>query len=143
MTQHNETISDAIPAERLYGPSVKQGTRMHLRGIGEVVESKSANYKKGDTVVATIGYDWLERVRSRRCKGVAACTTSSNGLAISHYVGTLGATGVTAYYGLKVIKEAMPSDRVIVSGAAGSHRKHGGAHCEEDGWRQRGYWDCW
>ena len=110
-------ISDAIPAERLYVPPVKEGTPMHSRGICEVIESKAQNLKKGDTVVAGIGWNEYAVMDA---KSVQPAPPLPNGLAITHYLGALGGTGVTAFYGLKIVGEAKASDRVVVSGAAGA-----------------------
>ena len=110
-------ISDAIPAERLYTTPVKEGTSMHARGICEVVDSKAQKYKKGDTVVASIGWNEYAVVDA---KGLQPAPPLSNNLAITHYLGALGLTGLTAMYGLTVVGEAKASDRVVVSGAAGA-----------------------
>ena len=110
-------ISDAIPAERLYVPPVKEGTPMRARGICEVVESKAEKYKKGDTVVASIGWSEYAVMNAKELQPAPALP---NDLAITHYLGALGLTGLTAFYGLKIVGEAKASDRVVVSGAAGA-----------------------
>jgi NADPH-dependent curcumin reductase CurA len=53
-------------------------------------------------------------------KAVQPTPDPPSGLNITHYLGALGGTGLTAYYGLKVVAEAEPSDRVVISGAAGA-----------------------
>jgi NADPH-dependent curcumin reductase CurA len=110
-------ISDAIPAERLYVPPVKEGTPMHSRGICKVLESKSPNYKNGDMVVASIGWNEYAVMDA---KVLQPARPLPGGLAITHYLGALGLTGLTALYGFKIIGEAKASDRVVVSGAAGA-----------------------
>lgn len=110
-------ISDAIPAERLYVPPVKVGTPMHSRGICEVVESKAEKYKKGDTVVASIGWNEYSVMDA---KVLQPAPPLPNKLAITHYLGALGLTGLTALYGLTIIGKAKASDRVVISGAAGA-----------------------
>jgi len=42
------------------------------------------------------------------------------GLNRTHYLGALGMTGLTAYYGIKEVGEAKAGDVVVVSGAAGA-----------------------
>jgi NADPH-dependent curcumin reductase CurA len=110
-------ISDSIPAERLYVPPVKEGTPMHSRGICKVLESKSPKYKNGDMVVASIGWNELAVMDA---KVLQPAPPLPGGLAITHYLGALGLTGLTALYGFKIVGESKTSDRVVVSGAAGA-----------------------
>lgn len=110
-------ISRDINPERLYTVPVQLNTPMHARAICEVVESKSATVKEGTMVLASPG--WTEYA-VLDAKAVQPAPELPGGLNITHYLGALGLTGLTAYYGLKVVVEAGPSDRVVISGAAGA-----------------------
>lgn len=81
-----------------------------------MVDSRASKLPKGMLVAATTG--WAEHV----ILDAKACTPIREipGLAITHFLGALGMTGLTAYYGLKEIARAGPEDSVVVSGAAGA-----------------------
>lgn len=110
-------ISKDINPDRLYTVPVAVNTPMHARGLVEVIESKSSSLKKGDKALGSIG--WTEySVQDATALRLAA--DLPGGLSITHYLGALGGTGLTAYYGLKIVSEATASDTVVVSGAAGA-----------------------
>ncbi|KAK4949587.1 quinone oxidoreductase [Elasticomyces elasticus] len=110
-------ISPDADPERLYVPPVKVGTVMHARGLAEVVDSQSERFKKGDTVLGSVG--WSEYA-VLNAKDVQPAPDLPGGLSKTHYLGALGLTGITAYYGIKVVAETQASDTVVVSGAAGA-----------------------
>jgi NADPH-dependent curcumin reductase CurA len=90
---------------------------MHAYALCQVVQSKSASVKEGTMVLAAPG--WTEYA-VLDAKAVRPTPDLPGGLNITHYLGALGGTGLTAYYGLKVVAEAEPSDRVVISGATGA-----------------------
>lgn len=110
-------ISRDINADRLYTVPVKEGTPMHSRGLAEVVESKSSNFKKGDTVIASTG--WSEYA-VLSAKALQPAPELPGGLSKTHYLGALGLTGLTAYFGLTEVAHITKDDTLLVSGAAGA-----------------------
>ncbi|KAF6222873.1 hypothetical protein HO133_000924 [Letharia lupina] len=89
---------------------------MRARSIAQVVESKSSNYSRGDKVLATTGwaeYSVQDAVECQACEDIP-------GLSATHYLGAFGLTGLTAYYGTKIIARVGREDTVVVSGAAGA-----------------------
>lgn len=90
---------------------------MSARGLAEVVESKSANYKPGQTVVASTGWAEYAVVPANTCQPAADLP---GGKSKTHYLGALGLTGLTAYFGLTGVAETTKDDIVVVSGAAGA-----------------------
>jgi NADPH-dependent curcumin reductase CurA len=110
-------IDPFIKPERLYTTPVKVNTPMHSRGIAEVVESKSSELPKGSIVTGSVGWSEYVVLDAKTCNPIAELP---GGLSMTHYLGALGLTGMTAWYGLKVISEAKESDVVVVSGAAGA-----------------------
>ena len=90
---------------------------MHARGIAEVVESKSSNFKKGDLVVASTG--WSEYA-VLGAKSLQPAGDLPGGLSKTHYLGALGLTGLTAYFGLTEVGNLTEKDILVVSGAAGA-----------------------
>ena len=110
-------IDADIPAERLYVPPVEVGDPMRARAMGEVVESKSSKYKKGDTVIAQINWSEYAIFKDSDCRPADDLPGNKNK---THYLGALGSTGLTAYFGLTEVGLAKPEDIVVVSGAAGA-----------------------
>lgn len=84
--------------------------------VAEILESKSAKHKKGDMVLATGGWAEYSVQEAKECQAIEQIP----GLSITHYLGAFGLTGMTAYYGTKIIARAGPDDTVVVSGAAGA-----------------------
>jgi NADPH-dependent curcumin reductase CurA len=110
-------ISPGTNPDRSYLPPVKLQTPMHARGLAEVLDSKSPNFKKGDIVTASTG--WSEYA-VMDAKTVQPAPELPAGLSRTHYLGALGGTGLTAYYGIKEVGETKKDDVVVVSGAAGA-----------------------
>lgn len=102
---------------RLYVEPVKVGTPMNARGIAEVIESKAEDFKKGDHVLGSC--KWQEYA-ILDAKQTQPAPQLPGGLSETHLLGSLGMTGLTAYYGIKEITRAGPDDVVVVSGAAGA-----------------------
>jgi NADPH-dependent curcumin reductase CurA len=111
-------LDPTIDPERLYVPPVKKGEVMRSGAIGEIVTSNDANLKPGQLVMGTIGWTEYAVVPSKAVRPIQA--DESAGIRPTHFVGALGGTGLTAYYGLVDIARASPSDTVVVSGAAGA-----------------------
>jgi NADPH-dependent curcumin reductase CurA len=90
------------------------GEVMRGSGLGEVIESNHPRYKPGDLVAGmlcwqeypTISGDGLEKIKD------AELATA--------YLGALGTTGMTAYFGFIRVGKPQPGDTVVVSGAAGA-----------------------
>ena len=110
-------IDPFIDPQRLYTTPVKEGTPMHARGLCEVIESKSSSYQKGDTVIASTG--WSEYAIFA-AKELQPAKDLPGGKPKTHYLGALGLTGLTAYFGLTEVVGTKENDTVVVSGAAGA-----------------------
>lgn len=83
--------------------------------IAEVIESKNDSFKKGDFVSGSL--DWKEYQTS---KGENLLKVDENKASLSAYLGVLGMTGLTAYFGLTEIGKPQKEETVVVSGAAGA-----------------------
>jgi NADPH-dependent curcumin reductase len=85
---------------------------------GEVIESRSPMYKPGDKVVGMGG--WQEySVLDAAVPGPLRKVDTTH-VALSHYLGAVGMTGVTAWYGLVKIIEPKAGQTVVVSAASGA-----------------------
>ena len=79
--------------DRLYLPPVQAGEVMRSRNVCEVLESKTADYKPGDIVLA--GSGWSDFGVFGKSK-VDRKLDKVGGLNYTHYLGSLGMTGETA-----------------------------------------------
>ncbi|OQO06215.1 hypothetical protein B0A48_08803 [Cryoendolithus antarcticus] len=110
-------ISKLRDPKRLYVPPVEEGKPMRAGNVSEVVESKADNYKKGDHVRAQGSWSEYQVVDASL---VVPAPPLPKGLSETHYLGALGLTGLTAYYGIKEVVRTTKDDVVVVSGAAGA-----------------------
>jgi NADPH-dependent curcumin reductase CurA len=83
--------------------------------VATVVESKSDDFKVGDTVVGN--FPWKEMFVANEAK---LQKVDSNSTELSYYLSILGMTGLTAYFGLMDICKPKAGETVVVSGAAGA-----------------------
>lgn len=113
--QRGWIAKNADPA-RLYVPPVAQGSCMHARGIGEIIDSKSPNLPTGTLVTARTDWSEYAVISAKSCTPIQELP----GIALTHYLGALGLNGLTAYYGLTDIARTSADDTVVISGAAGA-----------------------
>ena len=98
-----------------YVPSFQLGEPMDGGAIGEVTESKAEGFAPGDLVLHMAG--WRdEAVLSSR----GANKLPELGAEPQQFLGVLGVTGATAYFGLLDVAAAKEGDIVFVSAAAGA-----------------------
>lgn len=83
--------------------------------VGEVEESKSAEFKKGDIVLGMLPWATQSIVSSKEIRKID--TSLAPG---TYYLGILGMPGLTAYFGLIDIGKPKPGETVVISGAAGA-----------------------
>ncbi|MDL4843205.1 NADP-dependent oxidoreductase [Aquibacillus rhizosphaerae] len=103
-----------IDAESYVEP-FKIGDVIQGGSIGEVIESKSNQYKKGDMVIGMFG--WQEYYIANETE---VRTIDPNFAPITTNLGVLGMTGLTAYFGLLDIGKPKAGETVVISGAAGA-----------------------
>src|SRR5512145_149447 len=99
-----------------YMPAIPIGDVIRSSGVGEVVESRSPHYAKGQLVSGLVG--WQEYALAdgagRRMQAVPA------GVSAVDAVSLFGITGLTAYFGLLDVGKPKAGETVVVSGAAGA-----------------------
>jgi NADPH-dependent curcumin reductase CurA len=83
--------------------------------VGTVVESRSPHFKDGETVFHMMG--WREEASG---PGEKFNKVPPMGVEEHQWLGNLGLTGATAYFGLLRVAEAKEGDIVFVSAAAGA-----------------------
>ena len=100
---------------RSYIPPVGIGEVMRAGVVGEVLTSRNDRFPVGAHVVAMTG---VQEYAVSNGKGVQV--VSPELAPLPTYLGTLGMTGLTAYFGLLEIGKPQPGQTVVVSGAAGA-----------------------
>jgi NADPH-dependent curcumin reductase CurA len=100
---------------RSYIPPVQIGEVMRAAAVGRVVESRHPDYEVGEWVNGVFG---VQRYALSDGRGVTRVDTSLAAPPV--HLGTLGLSGVTAYFGLLEVGRPEPGQTVVVSGAAGS-----------------------
>ena len=98
-----------------YVPPFQVGAPLEGGAVGKVVESRSPDFSEGDTVFHMLG--WREEA-----VGPASAFHKLPPLPVEdhQWLGNLGLTGATAYFGLLRVAEATEGDIVFVSAAAGA-----------------------
>ncbi|BGP19094.1 hypothetical protein JCM10213_006640 [Rhodosporidiobolus nylandii] len=113
---------------RSYVPPVAIGAPMRAVGVGRVVllsspaspasssNDKSASLKVGDWVTGVMNWSEYAKVPVKELQKIAIDDIISP----TYYLGALGMTGQTAYWGLHDVAKIAPGETVVVSGAAGA-----------------------
>ncbi|MFD2523466.1 NADP-dependent oxidoreductase [Emticicia soli] len=94
---------------------VKIGEVMRALGAGVVVDSKHPGFKAGDFVTGGTGVQEYVAL-----EGKDLVKVDPEFIPLPSYLGTLGMSGLTAYFGLLDTGQPKPGETVVVSGAAGA-----------------------
>ena len=97
-----------------YVPPFELGQPIEGGAVGEVIESRAAEFKPGDAVASNLG--WRECFIS---SPQALRPVSREVQPLSVYLGALGMTGMTAWAGLNLV-EVKAGEVIYISGAAGA-----------------------
>jgi NADPH-dependent curcumin reductase CurA len=97
-----------------YVPPFELGKPLEGGAVGEVVESRTKEFKPGDTVVSFLGWREYCIARPSALRSVARDVQP-----LSVYLGVLGMTGMTAWAGLQLV-DVKEGDIIYISGAAGA-----------------------
>jgi len=98
-----------------YVPPFQLGAPLEGGAIGEVVESKAEGFAPGDLVEHMAGWRDEAVVSANGARKLPDLGSEPQ-----HFLGTLGMTGATAYFGLLDAASAREGDIVFVSAAAGA-----------------------
>lgn len=104
--------------------------------VGEVVESRSPEFKSGDKVIGMGG--WQEYSVANANQPGALRKVDSKNVPLSYYLGAVGMPGVTAWYGLNGIIKPKAGQTMVVSAAAGAVGSAFGALAKARGCRAVG-----
>jgi len=100
---------------RSYVAPVGLGEVMGAQAVGEVLESASPSYAKGDVVMGPLGWQEYATAPAHQLRKVDPSVAP-----ISTALHVLGLTGLTAYFGLFAVADATAGDTVVVSAASGA-----------------------
>ena len=103
---------------RSYIAPVGIGEVMRAGGAGKVIASQNPAFAAGDYVTGVLGAQEYAMISPEASKGLTKVDPKIVPLPV--YVGALGTTGLTAYFGLLDVGQAKAGDTVVVSGAAGA-----------------------
>ena len=98
-----------------YVPAFKLNEVLNGATVGEVIESESKSFVKGDFVVGNLGWQDYTVASENEVR-----TINPDIAPVSTALGVLGMTGLTAYFGLLEIGQPKENETVVVSGAAGA-----------------------
>jgi NADPH-dependent curcumin reductase CurA len=103
-----------------YMPPVAIGDVMRGITLSVVEESRNPGYKKGDILWGLLGWQDYALISGDGLQYVMPIDTTLLPGKLTAYLGPLGMTGCTAYFGLLDLGEPKPGETVLVSAAAGS-----------------------
>ncbi|MDI6872483.1 MAG: NADP-dependent oxidoreductase [Bacillota bacterium] len=98
---------------RTYREQLAEGTVMAGHGIAEVIASES-EVPVGAIVAGPVGWQEYAVLAADEVEQIDVRSE------LTHYLGVLGITGLTAYFGLLDVGRPTRGDTVLVSGAAGA-----------------------
>ncbi|MDP4162873.1 MAG: NADP-dependent oxidoreductase [Bacillota bacterium] len=98
-----------------YIPPFKLNEVIKSGVVGQVTESQSDLFQKGDFVLGSLGWQEYSIAGEKSVRKI-----DPNLAPVSAYLSVLGMTGLTAYFGLLDIGKPKEGETVVVSGAAGA-----------------------
>ncbi len=100
-----------------YIPAIPVGNVMLAMAVGEVAESKRADFAKGALVQGLFGWEDYTVTDGQGLFGVQKLQPGTDPLLA---LSLLGVTGLTAYFGTLAVGQVKEGDTFVVSGAAGA-----------------------
>ncbi|WP_152656599.1 NADP-dependent oxidoreductase [Oceanobacillus sp. CFH 90083] len=98
-----------------YAEPFKLGAPLKGGAVGQVVQSKSSHFEKGDIVTGMFDFQEYNVVQANQVRKVR-----TKGLDPSNALSVLGMPALTAYFGMMHIGKPKQGETVVVSGAAGA-----------------------
>jgi NADPH-dependent curcumin reductase CurA len=92
---------------------------MRSAGLAEVIESRHAQFKKGDKIVGLTDFQEYVLIEPQS-KSFFQKVPSIPFVSDTLFLGVLGMTGITAYFGMTEIAKPQKGETLVVSAAAGA-----------------------
>ena len=112
------TIRGWLDDRPSYLPPIAMGDPVRSFGLARVVASRNDAFPEGTIVRGFVGWQEEQVVPGRTTDWEKI--TPLPGVALEHYLGVLGMTGLTAWIGVEEILQPEPGQTVLVSGASGA-----------------------
>ncbi|MCL7030632.1 hypothetical protein MKW94_014268 [Papaver nudicaule] len=96
------------------------GQAIDAYGVGRVVASTNSKFAKGDLVAGLLGWEEYSVIQGEFKLSLLRKLETTMDLPLSHQVGVLGFSGLTAYAGFYNVGRPKKGDKVFVSAASGS-----------------------
>jgi NADPH-dependent curcumin reductase CurA len=103
------------PYQRIYLRRLGAGDTPPAGSVGQVVRSRSDEVPEGAWVTGELG--WRDHATARPEN--LTLIEPDPGVPLRHYVGMLGLSGITAYFGVTRVLRPAEGERIVVSGAFG------------------------
>lgn len=103
-----------------YMPAVAIGDVMRAAGLAEVVESRTKEFKQGDKVIGLTGLQDYCVIDPADQRGSFRKVPPIPFISDTAFLGVLGITGLTAYFGMMDIAKPQKGETLVVSAAAGA-----------------------
>jgi NADPH-dependent curcumin reductase CurA len=97
-----------------YTRRIEIGDPMRAGGVARVLESRAAGFQPGDIVQGRTGWQSHPTLRGREAQKLDLSLGS-----VADWLGPLGTSALTAYFGLRDVGDLRPGDTLLVSTAAG------------------------
>ncbi|MGE0416671.1 MAG: NADP-dependent oxidoreductase [Acetobacteraceae bacterium] len=97
-----------------YTRRIEIGDPMRAGGVARILESRATGLAPGDIVQGRVGWQSHPTLRGRETQKLDLTLGS-----IDDWLGPLGTSALTAYFGLRDVGDLRPGDRLLVSTAAG------------------------
>jgi NADPH-dependent curcumin reductase CurA len=103
------------PYQRIYLRALAEGAVPPAGAVGQVVTSRSDLLPEGTWVTGELG--WCDHAVADAAS--LTVVEPDPDVPLHHYVGMLGLSGITAYFGTTRVLRPRPGERIVVSGAFG------------------------
>ena len=103
-----------------YLPEMPLGAAVMGLTVGEIVESRHQTWRVGDHVMGRLAWERFSTIGTQRGDEFLTRVPDNPAFPLRCYLGILGGTGMTAYFGVTDICQPRPDDVFVVSAAAGA-----------------------
>lgn len=100
--------------------ALSPGQAIDAYGVGRVVASTNSRFEKDDLVAGLLGWEEYSSIQGEFKLSFLRKLETTMDLPLSHQVGVLGLSGLTAYGGFYNVGRPKKGDKVFVSAASGS-----------------------
>ena len=113
-----------------YVPAVEIGGVMRAGGVGRVLESRVPGFAPGDYIQGRLGWQTHPTITAEGTHKLDLSLGS-----VEDWIGPLGTTALTAWFGIRDVGALSADDFVLVSGAAGRAGQMAGQFAKLEGCR--------